>query len=222
MKRNLSTSKRGVNSVQDAAEALRDAIRDGRLSPGQRLIAREIAAQFGGGVGAFREAVVRLAGEGLVMLHPNRGASVRGLGAGDVREIFQLREKIEPLAARLAAQGRCDNAAIAACAATMETAVTSGRVSAFHAARRDFFAILWRSSGASRLCEFSQSLAIQIASREEQAMLTKNAVAAACRELKDVAEHVLAGRAVKAEQAMRVHIRRTGEAVLAIFNAETG
>ena len=220
MNPNLSRPKKGVNSVQEAANFIRDGIREGRFAPGQRLIARDMAGLTGGGVGSFREALLLLAGEGLVTLQPNRGAAVRSLSKSSVRQIFLLREAVDPLAARLSAQLRhageeSDAARLQLGAQALERALRSGRVSEFHAARQELLALIWQTCGADRVRELAQRLALQVSRREIESQLAKEALAASHEELQAVVDHILAGEASKAERAMRAHIRRIGKAVLA-------
>ena len=54
----------------------------------------------------MREALRRLAAEGLIEHAPNRGAVVRRLSPRDISELFQIRVEMESLAARLAAASR--------------------------------------------------------------------------------------------------------------------
>lgn len=220
MKPNLSRPKKGVNSAQQAANFIREGIREGRFAPGQRLIARDVAGLTGGGVGSFREALLLLAGEGLVTLQPNRGAAVRGLSKSSVRQIFLLREAVDPLAARLSAQLRHSGEESGAVrlqrgAQTLERAFRSGRVSEFHAARQELFALIWETCGADRIRELAERLGLQVSKRENESQLAKESLAASHRELQAVVDYILAGEPSKAERAMRAHIRRIGKAVLA-------
>jgi DNA-binding GntR family transcriptional regulator len=100
----------GDNSVARAVRGLRSDILAGRLVPGQRLVARDVTEQKGFGPSTFREALQRLAAEGLVSLVPNRGAEVAWYSRRDVRELFEIRMATEGLAARLAA-ARCRDGA---------------------------------------------------------------------------------------------------------------
>lgn len=90
--------------VDFTIDALREAIRSGQLEPGQRLVVGEITQMLSVSSGPVREAIRRLTGEGLVEIVPHRGASVRKISGTDIEEIFELREAIEGLAARLAAR----------------------------------------------------------------------------------------------------------------------
>lgn len=88
--------------VDCAIHALREAIRTGKLEPGQRLIVADISRMLNVSGGPVREAIRRLTGEGLVQIVPHRGASVRKVSSSEIKELFELREAVEGLAARLA------------------------------------------------------------------------------------------------------------------------
>ena len=79
----------------------------GRLRAGQHLVTQELAERFGVSHTPIREALIALAGVGIIDLLPNRGASVRPVTAQDVREICQVRRVLECTAARNAC-GRID------------------------------------------------------------------------------------------------------------------
>jgi DNA-binding GntR family transcriptional regulator len=72
----------------------------GRLRAGQHLVTQELAARFGTSHTPIREALIALAGMGVIDLVPNRGAIVRHVGARELREICQVRRALECLAVR--------------------------------------------------------------------------------------------------------------------------
>lgn len=74
----------------------------GQLRAGQHLVTRALAERFGVSHTPVREALVALAGLGIVDLLPNRGAVVRRVTARDVREVCQVRRALECEAVRLA------------------------------------------------------------------------------------------------------------------------
>ena len=82
--------------------ALREAITSGRLPADARIKQEQIAAELGVSRTPVREALHLLEQEGLVRLVPRRGALVQGFTAADVRELYELRELLEPAAAALA------------------------------------------------------------------------------------------------------------------------
>ena len=89
-------------------DLLREVVQ-GRLRPGQHLVTRTLADRFGVSHTPIREALISLAGIGVVDLLPNRGAVVRQLSRDDVREICQVRRGLECEAVR-GACGRIDEA----------------------------------------------------------------------------------------------------------------
>ncbi|MFD3593021.1 GntR family transcriptional regulator [Nocardia sp. NPDC058640] len=92
-------------SLRDQAyEELRDRIIDLRLSPGQRLVERDIATELAISRIPLREALQMLEREGLVVIVPRQGAIVAPFTVADVRDLFDVRESLEVLAARLAAE----------------------------------------------------------------------------------------------------------------------
>ncbi|MFR9726699.1 GntR family transcriptional regulator [Streptomyces sp. MS19] len=97
----------GAASHADHAErTLRAAILSGTYPPGTRLRERDLSDTLGFSRIPVREALTRLAGEGLVEISPRRGASVRNLSLRDVAELFDLRLSLEVFAARRAAEAR--------------------------------------------------------------------------------------------------------------------
>lgn len=81
----------------------------GRLRAGQHLVTQELASRFGVSHTPIREALIALAGIGIIDLLPNRGAIVRRVSGQDVREVCQVRKALECEAVRSAC-GRIDRA----------------------------------------------------------------------------------------------------------------
>lgn len=87
---------------QRVHEHLRDQIMSGRLTPGTELSEVALAESLGVSRGPIREALGRLAAEGLVTVRPRRGAVVRALSDDEFIEAYQVREALETMAVRLA------------------------------------------------------------------------------------------------------------------------
>lgn len=93
------------HTLSDKVEAaLRDGIVRGERRPGARLNEVEIATELGVSRGPVREAMQRLARDGLVRIESHRGAFVRRLDVGEVRALFEVRLSLECQAAALAAE----------------------------------------------------------------------------------------------------------------------
>jgi DNA-binding GntR family transcriptional regulator len=78
-------------------ERLRAAILQGELEPGQRLHANDLAERWDVSATPLREAVQRLASDGLVEMLPQRGARVVAVSVDDAVQIYELRLLLEPL-----------------------------------------------------------------------------------------------------------------------------
>jgi DNA-binding GntR family transcriptional regulator len=81
--------------VDRATHAVRRAILEGRLRPGELLRIGELASDLGVSPSPVREALQRLAEQGLVVLRPARTAIVAPLELDDLHEIYRLRRQIE-------------------------------------------------------------------------------------------------------------------------------
>jgi DNA-binding GntR family transcriptional regulator len=109
-------------------ERIRRGIADGRWSPGARLVERDLADEFDVSRVPVREALQMLEREGFVELLPRRGAVVRSLTPSVVSDLFDIRQALEVLAARRAAE-RVDAAGLERLAAVVEEgrrALTAG------------------------------------------------------------------------------------------------
>ncbi len=87
-----------------ATDALRVALLSGRYRPGERLVEKDLAKELNVRRGPVRDALRRLVGEELVTIEAHRGAIVTPLSRERVRNIFEMREVLEGLAARLVAE----------------------------------------------------------------------------------------------------------------------
>lgn len=85
------------------ADSLRDAILKGRYLPGERIRQEELAERYGASRVPVRDALRTLEAEGLVILVPNTGAWVAKLSVEECQEVYQIRERVEPLLLRMSA-----------------------------------------------------------------------------------------------------------------------
>ncbi|MFZ5592238.1 MAG: GntR family transcriptional regulator [Bacillota bacterium] len=85
-------------------ESLREAIIQGRLKPGERLMEIQLAEEMGVSRTPVREAIRKLELEGFVVMVPRKGAYVAGISVKDIVDVFEVRAALEALAAGLAAE----------------------------------------------------------------------------------------------------------------------
>jgi DNA-binding GntR family transcriptional regulator len=103
---------------QTIVQSLLADVFQGRLRAGEHLVTQELAQRFGVSHTPIREALITLAGIGIIDLLPNRGAVVRRVTPHEIREVYQVRRVLECEAARSAC-GRIDLAQLHALAADL-------------------------------------------------------------------------------------------------------
>lgn len=205
--------------VDFTIEALRDAIRAGRLVPGQRLIVADITRMLAVSAGPVREAIRRLTGEGLVEIVPHRGASVREITRDDVREIFQLREAVEGLAARLAAEhvGTSGHAAdLDAIMGEMDAIYVREDVQGFLDSNRRFHDLIYRMAGNDRVQSLAAQLILPLYQLRLPHRMHRNDMETSHSDHHKIAAAIRAGDGDGAETAMRAHIAGSRDGLLEV------
>lgn len=199
---------------------LRRAILSGELRPGQKLLGEKLAEQWGVSATPLRESFQRLAGEGLVVIEPQRGARVAPIGAHDAAEVYELRLLLDPVALR----GSIDAASVGD-EVDVDYVVQVDRAydallaqhrssTAFHDAHHEFHLALVRWCPNQRLVRQVDQLLDQ--SQRYQALgggaHRRGDAAAEHRALRDAA---VQGDADAAVATLVAHLRATLEAVIA-------
>jgi len=100
----MPVHRRRKRTTTDIHDRILQAILEHRVLPGTQLVEEKLAAIFGVSRTQIRQALTRLAHDGIVTLHRNRGAFVSSPSVAEAREVFEARRLIEPwLVRRLAA-----------------------------------------------------------------------------------------------------------------------
>jgi DNA-binding GntR family transcriptional regulator len=100
MDENLSPIRRS----EQLGDEIEERIVTGLYRPGMRLDEQEIAKAFGVSRTPVREALIQLAGAGLIEIRPRRGAIVAEIGAHRLCEMFEVMAELESMCGRLAAR----------------------------------------------------------------------------------------------------------------------
>src|SRR5580704_14413567 len=87
--------------AEQIANVLREAIADGSLAAGTPLRQDDLAERFGFSRMPARDALRQLEAEGIVSIHPTKGAHVATMDGVEIRDIYALRELLECEALRL-------------------------------------------------------------------------------------------------------------------------
>lgn len=141
---------------------LREAIMAGAFAPGEHIRQESIARKLGISRGPAREALNRLAAEGLVQLRPRRGYIVETLDPDELEDIFDLRIELEGKAGRLATLKRtpADVEAVRNILERMEALDISmaGNLAMWSVLNREFHGRIIASSGRRHLIKLTSSL----------------------------------------------------------------
>lgn len=146
-----------VQSVADQVYAvLRERIAGGEIERGSRLHQEDLAKEFGVSRTPIREALRRLAAEGLVDLFANRGARVATANAEQLRSSYETRLVVEPGAARIAAERRLPGPLEAMRAAIRDEELAGDSSDRHYKANRDFHLALIEGTGNPQLVQFME------------------------------------------------------------------
>ncbi|SDH34982.1 MULTISPECIES: GntR family transcriptional regulator [unclassified Duganella] len=202
-----------MSTSEHLAASLRGLIASGALPDGARLIERDLAERFAVSRIPLREAIQKLAAEGLVEQHKNRGAVVRTLTAADIDEIYALRMLLEGDAIRHAVQ-RLD-------AETLARAELVHRLLGEAATRekqgelnREFHALLYASCGNERQLKAIRELRAQVERYERLQSTLLADTPAFQHEHADILQACIAGDADRAYATTIEHLASAKAIVL--------
>lgn len=126
--------------ADEAFDCLQTAIVKGDLTPGEKIGEVELCSRFHLTRGPLREALGRLESRGLLVRRPHAGVKVVSVSADELLELYRIRELMEGLAARQAAE-RMTDAEIGALRATLdthETMIEQAQGQAYYQAEGDY------------------------------------------------------------------------------------
>ncbi|MBB3645547.1 DNA-binding GntR family transcriptional regulator [Rhizobium sp. BK619] len=114
------------------------------LKPGALVTEKQLIDMAGHGRTPVREAIQKLAWQGLVLVKPRVGLQVAEIAPGDHGNVMQVRRELEPIAASLAAEHATDEQRVRLgdCARAMEDCAVTGNLAGFFAADKTFDEIL--------------------------------------------------------------------------------
>lgn len=190
------------------ADWIRHQIRSQRMVPGQRLVEVDIIRQTGGSRFKVREALQRLAAEGLVEIEEFRGASVRNASMDEVRQLYRARAALEGLCAadftRRASPEQKEE--LARLAEEMEECVAGAHPELFSRLNSQWHNFLMETAGNGVIQEIVHRLNTPIHHLVFESFYRGDRLRNAVQDHRDIVNAVLAGDDVAAEAAMRRHV----------------
>ena len=168
------------NTVLAVVRALEEDIVLGRLFPRERLVEDALAARFDIKRHVVRQVLGELEAAGLIVRLPGRGALVREYGAGEVEQLYQMREIVEARAAMMIPLPAApeDRRRLDEICRAYAGAVESGDMQGVIAANKAFHQVLYRLCGNRFLADVIDDLAqkanlIRFSSSTEPAYLAR-------------------------------------------------
>ena len=204
--------------IDQVHEQLVAAIAEGQLQPGQRLTQENVADLLGVSRQPVSHALQMLKRRGLVIEHGRRGVAVAPMDGAQIQNLYQVREALDGLAARLAAMrvqaNSADKADLDSLRATFEAGnALSDKAAVIDLIKADvaYHRALHDLSGNPEIArtveehwpQFMRSMAVVLDTSGHKAQLWK--------EHEEILEAVLDGNAELAEALARGHAKRAGE-----------
>ncbi len=151
---------RGVGrgtTVQHIESVLMEDIAAGALSPGERLDEVRLTERFGVSRTPVREALTRLAAQGILVSGERRGMRVAEYSRTELAQIFETMHEIEAACARIAAQRLTllSRAEIEAAQALCVSSAAGGDRLAYLRANEAFHAAIYRATGNPYMAELA-------------------------------------------------------------------
>ncbi len=199
---------------------LKEEILTGKLECG--CVLREIALskRLDASRTPIRGALHRLAEERLVELQANKGATVLGISKEDIEDIYEIRIKLEGLAARLAAERMSEEC--------RKELISTVELSEFYLTRSndemhgrldsEFHSIIFRSAGSRHLCKILSDLHHNIKAYRRLSLSRSERAREAAEEHREILDAILRRDADEAERLTALHVRRALENFKAQIN----
>lgn len=198
-------------------EMLRASIRNGQILPGQPLQEVQLAAQLGVSRTPIREALARLANEGLVV-SDGRSYTVPSLTLADIDDIYEIRILIEPEALRQVASQTTDPAVLAPITAALEASIAAhkaGDNTAFMEANEQFRTAWLSLVPNARLVRAAELYADHVNHLRSLTLDKAKVRTVVLKGLKRIAAALAAGDGDATAAAMRDHLSEARNAFIA-------
>jgi DNA-binding GntR family transcriptional regulator len=221
----MQNRETGPITVTDyVVNSIRERILAGYYVAGTRLDQQTLIEDLGASLIPVRESLRQLEVEGLVQIHPHRGAFVAELSITDLKEIYLVREVLEETAAQLAVPNLSVRKLedLGVLIERMERATEAGDYAQLFDLNRAFHFAIYEASANSLLIQMIgglwdrsrryRQLYTHLPQRASQALIEHKEIYAACN----------AGDSVLAGTAVRNNVRQTTTGILAKFNGESG
>ena len=199
---------RAKSAAATIYEDLRAEIISLQRPPGEPLAESEITVAYGVSRTPVREAILKLAAEGLVEIFPQSGTFVSRIPIASLTEAITIRKALEEMTARLAAQratrGEID--ALRAIIKKQRELSASGNRDAFHRADESFHAAIADAAGHPGIWKLVQQIKVQVDRYRRVTLPQKGRMNRVIREHAAIAAAIEAREPARAAQKMSAHL----------------
>ena len=202
-------------------ETLRDAIRKGKLKPGERLMESQLAEDLGVSRTPVREAIRKLELEGYVIMMPRRGTYVANLSIRDVNEVFEIRTSLDSLASGLAAERITDEELerLQRLLVAIGGYIEENDMDKIVECDTEFHDLLYQASRNSRLVGIIFNLREQLTRFRSTSMAFPGRLKATLEEHRRIVEAIAQGDVAEARAAAEYHMEKSEQTLLESMEA---
>jgi DNA-binding GntR family transcriptional regulator len=212
-------ASRPLSSPDKVVAAISAGILARRFGPGHRLVEADLSSHYKVSRGTVREALKKLAAQGVVVLSPHRGASIRPLSRREAEHLLLVLEVLCGLAARLAAENVARGSARERMAAAVDALTCLDPESGaeqFMADRAIYYRVMLDIADNAELGRVMPLPQIALLRSQYHGFLQPKDVRDMRREYREIGDAILSGDAAQAERRMCKHLRRTRERLLMV------
>ncbi len=204
---------------QDVAGKIREMIRKGALTRGQRIIEAELCEQIGVSRTPLREALRVLESEGLVELFPHRGVHIRQPSMREIEEMFEVMSVLEGTCARLAVKNMTPAAwrRIERLHQKLEAHYAEGDREKYVAVNNVLHALIQEQAGNRVLDDILRRLREKVALYRHQQLYEPHRFDASMREHREILEALRRRDPDVAEDCMKRHLDRQCRALVHLY-----
>ncbi len=197
-------------------EALRQAIKDGILKPGERLMEIQLAEELGVSRTPIREAIRKLELDGFVVMIPRRGTYVADISLKDISQEFEIRTALEELASGLGAVRITEEELeyLERMLVEIGDYIEEGDMDKIVAADVGFHEVLYKASRNNRLAEIIHNLREQLMRFRSISMNQPGRLANTWEEHRQLVEAIASRNASQARKIARLHMENSEQVLI--------
>jgi DNA-binding GntR family transcriptional regulator len=205
-----------------ALDKLRSAIIDGEIAPNTRLVERQLCKLLGVSRTIVREILRQLEAEGWVVNPPYKGPTVAALTSDQAKQMYEMREALEGLAARLCAR-RATSGQIAELEAIVEEMARAQSRRDLHRhldTIRRFYEVMLKATGNEILAEFLSSQHHRLTRLRSMSLFQPKRAAVSVVEKRRMVAAIKRRDEKAAQLVSELHIRKAAEAAQIAYRSD--